>query len=76
MGVPTDWASFLAAAKALKKIGVYGYVTAAASSNSAYGTHTLASFMINNGGGMFDEAWECRRLCTTATSRRSNICSN
>lgn len=53
--VPTDWASFLAAAKALKKIGVYGYVTAAASSNSAYGTHTLASFMINNGGGMFDE---------------------
>jgi multiple sugar transport system substrate-binding protein len=55
VGVPTDWASFLAAAKALKKIGVYGYVTAAASSNSAYGTHTLASFMINNGGGMFDE---------------------
>jgi len=54
--VPTDWPSFLAAAKALKKIGVYGYVTAAASSNSAYGTHTLASFMINNGGGMFDEA--------------------
>ncbi len=54
--VPTDWASFLAAAKALKKIGVYGYVTAAATSNSAYGTHTLASFMINNGGGMFDEA--------------------
>ena len=41
--VPTDWASFLAAAKALKKIGVYGYVTAAASSNSAYGTHTLAA---------------------------------
>jgi len=55
VGVPTDWASFLAAAKALKKIGVYGYVTAAASSNSAYGTHTLAAFMINNGGGMFDE---------------------
>jgi multiple sugar transport system substrate-binding protein len=54
--VPTDWPSFLAAAKALKKIGVYGYVTSAATSNSAYGTHTLASFMINNGGGMFDEA--------------------
>jgi multiple sugar transport system substrate-binding protein len=53
--VPTDWASFLAAAKALKKIGVYGYVTSAATSNSAYGTHTLASFMINNAGGMFDE---------------------
>jgi multiple sugar transport system substrate-binding protein len=53
--VPTDWNSFLAACKALKKIGVYGYVTAANSSNSAYGTHTLATFMINNGGGMFDE---------------------
>jgi multiple sugar transport system substrate-binding protein len=54
--VPTDWPSFLAAAKALKKIGVYGYVTAASTTNSAYGTHTLAAFMINNGGGMFDEA--------------------
>ncbi len=54
--VPTDWPSFLAACKALKKIGVYGYVTAANSSNSAYGTHTLATFMINNGGGMFDES--------------------
>jgi multiple sugar transport system substrate-binding protein len=54
--VPTDWNSFLAACKALKKIGVYGYVTAANSSNSAYGTHTLATFMINNAGGMFDES--------------------
>jgi multiple sugar transport system substrate-binding protein len=53
--VPTDWTSFMAACKALKKIGKYGYVTAANSSNSAYGTHTLATFMINNGGGMFDE---------------------
>ena len=54
--VLTDWNSFLAACKALKKIGVYGYVTAANSSNSAYGTHTLATFMINNAGGMFDES--------------------
>jgi multiple sugar transport system substrate-binding protein len=55
VAVPTDWDSFMAACKALKKIGVYGYVTAANTSNSAYGTHTLATFMINNGGGMFDE---------------------
>ena len=55
VAVPTDWTSFMAACKALKKIGKYGYVTAANSSNSAYGTHTLATFMINNGGGMFDE---------------------
>ena len=55
VAVPTDWDSFMAACKALKKIGKYGYVTAANSSNSAYGTHTLAAFMINNGGGMFDE---------------------
>ena len=55
VAVPTDWPSFMAACKALKKIGKYGYVTAANSSNSAYGTHTLAAFMINNGGGMFDE---------------------
>jgi multiple sugar transport system substrate-binding protein len=53
--VPTDWPSYLAACKALKKIGVYGYVTAAATSNAAYGTHTLAYWMLNNGGGMFDE---------------------
>jgi multiple sugar transport system substrate-binding protein len=54
--VPTDWQSYLAAAAKLKKIGVYGYVTSAATSNAAYGTHTLAFFMIGNGGGMFDEA--------------------
>ena len=29
--------------QALKKIGVYGYVTAAGSTNSAYGTHPLAA---------------------------------
>jgi multiple sugar transport system substrate-binding protein len=60
--VPTDWNSFIAACKALKKIGVYGYVTAANSSNSAYGTHTLATFMINNGGGMFNESGEADTL--------------
>jgi multiple sugar transport system substrate-binding protein len=54
--VPTDWDSYMAAALKLKKIGVYGYVCAAATSDAAYGTHTLAYFMLGNGGGMFDEA--------------------
>ncbi len=62
VAVPTDWTSFMAACKALKKIGKYGYVTAANSSNSAYGTHTLAAFMINNGGGMFDETGKADAL--------------
>jgi multiple sugar transport system substrate-binding protein len=62
VAVPTDWDSFMAACKALKKIGKYGYVTAANSSNSAYGTHTLATFMINNGGGMFDETGKADAL--------------
>ncbi len=53
--VPTDWPSYLAACAKLKKIGVYGYVTAAATSNAAYGTHSLAFWMFDNGGGMFDE---------------------
>jgi multiple sugar transport system substrate-binding protein len=60
--VPTDWDSYLAAALKLKKIGVYGYVCAAATSNAAYGTHTLAYFMLGNGGGMFDEAGDVECL--------------
>lgn len=60
--VPTDWPSYLAACKALKKIGVYGYVTSAATSNAAYGSHTLAYWMIGNGGGMFDPAGDADAL--------------
>jgi len=52
--VPTDWPSYLAACKALKKIGVYGYVTSANATNSSFGTHTVATFMVNNGGGLYD----------------------
>jgi multiple sugar transport system substrate-binding protein len=62
--VPTDWPSYLAACAKLKKIGVYGYVTAAATSNAAYGTHTLAFWMLDNGGGMFDEAGNADCLYT------------
>jgi multiple sugar transport system substrate-binding protein len=52
--VPTDWQSYLNAADALKKIGVYGYGTGAGAGNYT-GSHCLVSFMINNGGGLFDE---------------------
>ncbi|MFC4243150.1 ABC transporter substrate-binding protein [Gryllotalpicola reticulitermitis] len=52
--LPTDWDSWLAAAKSLAKIGVYGFGTAA-SASSAYGGHAMVSLMINNGGGLYDE---------------------
>ncbi len=51
---PTDWQSYMDAAAALKKNNVYGYGTGAGA--GAYtGTHALVSWMINNGGGLFDE---------------------
>ncbi|WP_136610992.1 ABC transporter substrate-binding protein [Sinomonas albida] len=52
--VPTDWQSYLDACAALKKIGVYGYGTAAGA-GAFTGGHILVSWMINNGGGLFDE---------------------
>lgn len=51
---PTDWQSFLNACAALKKIGVYGYGTGAGA-GAFTGSHVLVSWMINNGGGLFDE---------------------
>jgi multiple sugar transport system substrate-binding protein len=51
--VPTDWNSFEAACKALKKIGVYGYGTYSGA-GAFTGGHTLVAHMINNGGGLFD----------------------
>jgi multiple sugar transport system substrate-binding protein len=50
---PTDWQSFMDACAALKKIGVYGYGTGAGAGNYT-GSHILVSWMINNGGGLFD----------------------
>jgi multiple sugar transport system substrate-binding protein len=51
---PTDWQSYLDAAAALKKIGVYGF---AANGNASAGNafQMVVGFMINNGGGIFDE---------------------
>ncbi|UYO97272.1 extracellular solute-binding protein [Microbacterium sp. M28] len=50
---PTDWQSYLAASEALKKIGVYSFGVGAGS-GSFTGSHILTSFMINNGGGLFN----------------------
>ena len=57
---PTDWQSFLDACEALKKIGVYGYGTSAGA-GSFTGGHHLVSWMIGNGGGLFnaDQEPEC-----------------
>jgi len=52
--VPTDWQSYLDAAAALKKENIYGYGTGAGA--GAYtGQHAIVCWMINNGGGLFDE---------------------
>lgn len=50
---PTDWQSYLTASEALKKIGVYSFGVGAGS-GSFTGSHILTSFMINNGGGLFN----------------------
>lgn len=51
---PSDWQSYLDVAAALKKIGVYGYGTGAGTGTYT-GSHALVCWMINNGGGLFDE---------------------
>ncbi|BDZ50859.1 sugar-binding protein [Frondihabitans sucicola] len=50
---PTDWQSYLDAAAALKKIGVFGF---AANGNPSGGNafQMIVGVMINNGGGIFD----------------------
>ena len=52
--VPTDWQSYLDACAELKKSKIYGYGTGAGA--GAYtGQHAIVCWMINNGGGLFDE---------------------
>lgn len=50
---PTDWPSYLEVSQALKDIGVYSFGVGAGS-GSFTGSHILTSFMINNGGGLFN----------------------
>lgn len=51
--VPTDWDTYLAAAEKLKAIGAYAFGVGAGA-GSFTGGHILTSFMINNGGGLFN----------------------
>ena len=55
--VPTDWDSYLKACAALKKIDVYGYGTRAGA-GAFLGSHAIVCWMINNGGGIFNEGQE------------------
>jgi len=50
---PTDFDSLLAAGRALKKIGVFGFGTGTGAGNNL-GSHTMVAMMIMNGGGLFD----------------------
>jgi multiple sugar transport system substrate-binding protein len=61
--VPTDWQSFLNTCAALKKIGVYGLGVGAGSGNGI-GNQAIVSFMINNGGGIFNKEQQPNLLTT------------
>ncbi len=47
--VPTDWQSYIKAGEALQKAGYVGFAT------SGYGFHNVASVLLNNAGGLFNE---------------------
>jgi len=53
VAAPTDFDSLLAAGRALKKIGVFGFGTGTGAGNNL-GSHTMVAMMIMNGGGLFD----------------------
>lgn len=50
--VPTDWQSYITAGEKLAKAGHVGFGT------SGYGFHGVASILLNNGGGVFNEGGE------------------
>ena len=52
--VPTDWQSYLNTCASLKKLGLYGFGVGAGAGVYT-GGHIITSFMINNGGGLFDK---------------------
>jgi len=52
---PTDWTSWLAAGKALKKTGAYVFGTGAGAGNTE-ALQALEAMILNNGGGLFDTA--------------------
>ena len=65
---PTTWDEFEATCKALKKIGVYGCGTYSGAGDFT-GGHIIVAFMINNGGGLFDEKQKAN-ASRRRTSRR------
>lgn len=50
---PTDWQSYLNACATLKSHNIYGFGIGEGAGNFI-GSHVITSFMINNGGGIFD----------------------
>jgi multiple sugar transport system substrate-binding protein len=54
--VPTNWDEFRATCKALKKIGVYGYSIPGSPTDTGY--QEVLPWMVNNGGGWFNEQGE------------------
>jgi len=53
VAAPTDFDSLLAAGRALKKIGVFGFGIGTGAGNNL-GSHAMVAMMIMNGGGLFD----------------------
>jgi multiple sugar transport system substrate-binding protein len=53
--VPTTWDEVMTAGEALTKKGYYGFATGSGAGNNL-GAHQMVMMMINNGGGIFNEA--------------------
>lgn len=56
VAVPTNWDEFRATCQALKKIGVYGYSIPGSPKETGY--QQVLPWLINNGGGWFNEQGE------------------
>jgi multiple sugar transport system substrate-binding protein len=54
LSVPQTWDDYLNVCKELKTHGIYGFGVGSGAGNNI-GFHAITGFMINNGGGWFDE---------------------
>jgi multiple sugar transport system substrate-binding protein len=61
VAAPTDWQSHMDVCAALKRDGVYGFGLSGGAQGNAF--QAVVSWMINNGGGIFDE--EQKPNCVT-----------
>ncbi|AYG03798.1 ABC transporter substrate-binding protein [Gryllotalpicola protaetiae] len=57
LDVPTTWDEYKTVCAGLKSHGVYGFGIGAGAGNNT-GFHTITAFLINNGGGWFNEKQE------------------